>query len=57
MTQSGGCRDESGRTIPEPVQLLLNLALEAPAHSAGISSPFASCSGAVGANQTVQPRR
>lgn len=36
ITQSGGCRYESGRDIPEPVQLLLNLALEPPASSTGI---------------------
>ncbi len=27
VTQSGGSRYESGRTIPDPVQVLLNLAL------------------------------
>lgn len=27
VTQSGGCRYESGRAIPGPVQLLLNFAL------------------------------
>ncbi|QDF96793.1 hypothetical protein CJ010_09755 [Azoarcus sp. DD4] len=36
ITQSGGCRYESGRDIPEPVQLLLNLALGAPKASSSI---------------------
>lgn len=35
-TQSGGSRYESGREIPDPVQLLLNIALGTEAKSAAI---------------------
>ncbi|ENO89929.1 hypothetical protein C666_03550 [Thauera linaloolentis 47Lol = DSM 12138] len=34
VTQSGGSRYESGREIPEPVQILLNLALGGDMQSA-----------------------
>lgn len=34
ITQSGGSRYESGREVPEPVQILLNIAL-APASTTG----------------------
>lgn len=36
ITQSGGSRYESGRDVPEPVQILLNIALERPASSAKV---------------------
>lgn len=36
VTQSGGSRYESGRDIPPPVQLLLNIALATPAKSAKV---------------------
>lgn len=36
ITQSGGSRYESGREVPEPVQILLNIALERPASSAKV---------------------
>lgn len=35
-TQSGGSRYESGREIPDPIQLLLNIALGTEAKSAAI---------------------
>lgn len=36
ITQSGGSRYESGREVPEPVQILLNIALANPAASAKV---------------------
>lgn len=36
ITQSGGSRYESGRDIPTPVQLLLNIALATRAKSAEV---------------------
>lgn len=45
ITQSGGSRYESGRDIPPPVQLLLNIALATPAKSAKVvESLRAGCS-------------
>lgn len=36
VTQSGGSRYESGRDMPDPVQILLNIALARPTASAKI---------------------
>lgn len=39
-TQSGGCRYESGRKIPDPVQVLLNIAFGNDAKAAAIFDEF-----------------
>lgn len=39
-TQSGGSRYESGREIPDPVQVLLNIALATDAKAAAIFDEF-----------------
>lgn len=43
ITQSGGSRYESGRDVPEPVQILLNVALAKPNRSEGLVGTTRNC--------------